>query len=59
MELIAHMRRDIMKEIALISLKPVLYAANVSEDDFSKGIENNKYVLILPFNLILFFMYTP
>ena len=34
----------IMKEIALISLKPVLYAANVSEDDFSKGIENNKYV---------------
>jgi len=35
---------DIMKEIALISLKPVLYAANVSEDDFSKGIENNKYV---------------
>ena len=34
----------IMKEIALISLKPVLYAANVSEDDFAKGIENNKYV---------------
>lgn len=34
----------IMKEISLISLKPVLYAANVSEDDFTKGIENNKYV---------------
>ena len=34
----------IMKEIALISLKPVLYAANVSEDDFQKGIENNQYV---------------
>ncbi len=34
----------IMREIALISMKPVLYAANVSEDDFSKGIENNQYV---------------
>ena len=34
----------ILKEIALISMKPVLYAANVSEDDFSKGIENNVYV---------------
>ena len=34
----------IMNEIALISLKPVLYAANVSEDDFAKGIENNSYV---------------
>ncbi len=34
----------ILKEIALISMKPVLYAANVSEDDFSKGIENNEYV---------------
>ena len=33
-----------MKEIALISIKPVLYAANVAEDDFSKGIENNKFV---------------
>ena len=37
----------IMKEITLISLKPVLYAANVSEDDFSKGIENNKYVKLV------------
>lgn len=35
---------DIVKEIALISLKPVLYAANVAEDDFQNGIENNKYV---------------
>ena len=35
---------QILKEIALISMKPVLYAANVSEDDFSKGIENNQYV---------------
>lgn len=35
---------EIMREIALISMKPVIYAANVAEDDFSKGIENNKYV---------------
>ena len=34
----------IMNEIALISMKPIIYAANVAEDDFSKGIENNKYV---------------
>ena len=34
----------IMNEIALISMKPVIYAANVAEDDFAKGIENNKYV---------------
>ncbi len=34
----------VLEEIALISRKPVIYAANVAEDDFSKGIENNKYV---------------
>ena len=34
----------IMKEIALISMKPVIYAANVAEDDFANGIENNEYV---------------
>jgi GTP-binding protein YchF len=28
----------------LITMKPVIYAANVAEDDFSKGIENNKFV---------------
>lgn len=35
---------NIIKEVALISLKPVLYAANVAEDDFQKGIENNRFV---------------
>ena len=34
----------IMKEISLISMKPVIYAANVSEEDFVNGIENNSYV---------------
>lgn len=37
----------IMNEIALISMKPVIYAANVAEDDFSKGIESNKYVKLV------------
>ena len=34
----------IMKEVFLISMKPVIYAANVAEDDFSKGIEDNQFV---------------
>ena len=34
----------VMREIALISLKPVIYAANVAEDDFAKGLENNEFV---------------
>lgn len=36
--------KDILKEIALLTLKPVIYAANVSEDDFANGIENNSMV---------------
>lgn len=35
---------NIMKEIFLITMKPVIYAANVAETDFADGIENNKYV---------------
>lgn len=34
----------VMREIALISMKPVIYAANVAEDDFAKGIEHNPFV---------------
>lgn len=34
----------VMREMCLISMKPVLYAANVAEDDFSKGIDDNEYV---------------
>ena len=32
---------EILKEIALLTLKPVIYAANLSENDFSAGVENN------------------
>ena len=36
--------KAIMKDVILISMKPVIYAANVAEDDFVKGIENNPFV---------------
>ena len=35
---------DWLKEMALLTKKPVIYAANVSEDDFVNGIENNSMV---------------
>lgn len=34
----------ILKEISLLTIKPVIYAANVSENDFTNGIENNEMV---------------
>ena len=34
----------LMKELFLITMKPVIYAANVAEDDFANGIENNPFV---------------
>ena len=36
--------RALMRDVFLITMKPVIYAANVAEDDFSKGIESNKFV---------------
>ncbi len=36
--------RAVVNEISLLTIKPVLYAANVSENDFAEGIENNKYL---------------
>ena len=35
---------EIVKELALLTMKPVLYAANVAESDFVEGIENNEFV---------------
>lgn len=37
----------IIKEAALISMKPVIYAANVSESDMGSDPENNKYVQLV------------
>ena len=36
--------KETLKEVALITAKPVIYATNVSEDDFIDGIENNEFV---------------
>ncbi len=36
--------KEILKEISLLTLKPVIYAANVAEDDFINGIDDNKFV---------------
>lgn len=38
---------DMLKEISLLTRKPVIYAANVSEDDFVSGIQNNSMVQAL------------
>ena len=35
----------ILADVELITKKPVIYAANVSEEDFTNGIENNSFVL--------------
>ena len=35
---------EIVKEISLLTIKPVLYAANVAESDFENGIENNEFI---------------
>ena len=31
-----------LKEVALLTTKPIIYAANMSEDDFTNGIQDNK-----------------
>ena len=32
-----------LKEVSLLTIKPVIYACNMAESDFSDGIENNSY----------------
>ncbi len=34
---------EILKETPLLSLKPVIYAANLCEDDFRNNIESNEH----------------
>ncbi len=36
--------KDILKDVSLLTLKPVIYSANVSEQNFSEGIESNNLV---------------
>jgi hypothetical protein len=35
--------QEYLKDVSLLTIKPVIYACNVGEDDFKNGIENNKY----------------
>ena len=35
---------EMLKEVSLLSLKPVIYAANVAEDDYAKPMEENEFV---------------
>ncbi len=36
--------QEIISEVALLTTKPVIYAANMSDEDFSNGIESNKFL---------------
>ncbi len=36
--------KEMAKDLSLLTMKPIIYAANVAEDDFTNGIENNPYV---------------
>ncbi len=40
----AEEEKPFLKELALLTIKPIIYAANVSEDEFANGIENNAMV---------------
>lgn len=35
--------QEYLKDISLLTIKPVIYACNMGEDDFNNGIESNKY----------------
>lgn len=35
--------KEYLKEVSLLTIKPVIYACNMGENDFNEGIENNKY----------------
>lgn len=35
--------QEYLKEVSLLTVKPVIYACNMGENDFADGIENNKY----------------
>ena len=38
---------ELLNSVSLLTNKPVIYAANVSEDDFKGGIENNEYFKVV------------
>ena len=36
--------KEIMQEVALLTTKPIIYAGNMSDEDFANGIEDNKFL---------------
>ncbi len=36
--------KEMAKDLSLLTMKPIIYAANVAEEDFVNGIENNPYI---------------
>ena len=36
--------KEMLKELSLLTIKPVIYAANVAEDDYGKDEDSNEYV---------------
>lgn len=39
--------KEYLKEVSLLTIKPVIYACNMGENDFVDGIDNNKYYNIV------------
>ena len=39
--------KEYLKEVSLLTIKPVIYACNMDENDFADGIDNNKYYNIV------------
>ncbi len=37
----------LLSEVSLLTNKPIIFAANMSEDDFKNGVENNKYFQVV------------
>lgn len=35
--------KEYLKDVALLTIKPVIYACNMGENDFADGIDNNKF----------------
>lgn len=39
--------KEYLKEVSLLTIKPVIYACNMGENDFADGIDNNKHYNIV------------
>ncbi|WP_294776094.1 redox-regulated ATPase YchF [uncultured Eubacterium sp.] len=44
---ISEEEKEYLKDVALLTIKPVIYACNMGENDFADGIDNNKFYNIV------------